>query len=130
MIGWDRNEKIDQLSFLASPSLPKHTSFDHFFPNSFFKHADHINKVYSHPPVTGTMQGVGQGGLSPPHTHTFADLSLTTQTRSSNLTILNTHKQRTDKLCLVDVANEFAALNDNRKGNFGTFRESDSKMSW
>ena len=124
MIGWDRNEKINQLSFLASPSLPKHTSFDHFFPNSFFKHADHINKVYSHPPVTGTMQGVGQGGLSPPHTHTFADLSLTTQTRSSNLTILNT-----DKLCLVDVANEFAALNDNRKGNFGTFRESKSKMS-
>ena len=51
-------------------------------------------------------------------------LSLTTQTRFSNLTILNTLKQRTDKLCLVAVANEFAALNDNWKDNFGTFTES------
>ena len=38
-----------------------------------------------------------------------------TQTRFSNLKILNTHKQRTDKLCLIDVANEFAALNENQK---------------
>ena len=59
----------------------------------------------------------------------YPDLSLTTQTRFSNLTILNTHKQRTDKLCLVAVANEFVALNDNRKGNFGTFREYNLKMS-
>ena len=56
------------------------------------------------------------------HTHTFSDskitffqfgytdLSLTTQTKFSNLTILNTHKQRTDKLCLEAVANEFVAL--------------------
>ncbi|CAH3182157.1 unnamed protein product, partial [Porites lobata] len=57
------------------------------------------------------------------------DLSLTTQTRFINPTILNTHKQRTDKLCLVAVVNEFVALNDNRKGNFGTFRQSDLKMS-
>ena len=54
----------------------------------------------------------------------YPDLSLTTQTRFSNLTILNTHKQRTDKLFLVAVASEFVALNDNRKANFGTFRES------
>ena len=55
--------------------------------------------------------------------------STMTQTRFSNLTILNTHKQRTDKLCLIDVANEFAALNENQKSNFGTFKESDLKMS-
>ena len=85
---------------------------------------------------------VGRGGFPPPsRSHflewlkyfffcsSYPDLSLTTQTRFSNLTILNTHKQRTDKLCLVAVANEFVALNDNRKGNFGTFRESDLKMS-
>ena len=60
----------------------------------------------------------------------YPDLSLTTQTRFSNLSILmNTRKQRTDKLCIVAVANEFVALNDNRKSNFGTFRESDLKMS-
>ena len=52
----------------------------------------------------------------------YQDLSLTTQIRFSNLTILDTHKQRTDKLCLVAVAKEFVALNDKRKGNFGTFR--------
>lgn len=50
--------------------------------------------------------------------------STMTQTRFSNLTILTTHKQRTDKLCLIDVANEFSALNENRKSNFGTFKES------
>ena len=67
--------------------------------------------------------GGGAGGVLAP------DLSLTTQIRFSNLTILDTHKQRTNKLCLVAVANEFVALNDNRKGNFGTFRESDLKIS-
>ena len=40
---------------------------------------------------------------------TTIDLSLTTQTRFSNLTILNTHKQTTDKLCLVALANKFVA---------------------
>ena len=59
----------------------------------------------------------------------YPDLSLTTQIRFSNLAILNAHKQRTDKLCLVTVAVEFVALNDNRKDNFGTSRESDLKMS-
>ena len=55
--------------------------------------------------------------------------STMTQTRFSNLTILNTHKQRTDNLCLIDIANEFTALNDNRRKNFGTFKESDFKIS-
>ena len=80
---------------------------------------------------SGTTQGVGLGGGSfPPPPSLFRmvkyiffsfgspDLSLTTQTRFSNLTILNTHKQRTDKLCLVAVAKVFVALNDNRKANF------------
>ena len=53
--------------------------------------------------------------------------STMTQLRFSNLTILNTHKQRTDKLCLTDVANEFAALSENRKSNFCTFKDSDLK---
>ena len=49
--------------------------------------------------------------------------------RSKYLIILNTHKQRTDKRCLTDVATEFAALNENRKSNFGTFKESDLQIS-
>ena len=40
----------------------------------------------------------------------YPDLSLAAQTRFSNLTILNTHKQRTDKFCLVAIPNEFVAL--------------------
>ena len=50
--------------------------------------------------------------------------------RSKYLIILNTHKQRTDKR-LIDVAmaTEFAALNENRKSNFGTFKESDLQIS-
>ena len=79
----------------------------------------------------GPRRGWGWGSFSP---FTFSDgnffffgypdESLTTQKRFSNLTILNTpSKQRTDKLCLVAVAN-----NENRKGNIGTFRESDLKM--
>ena len=55
--------------------------------------------------------------------------STMTQTRFSNLTIPNTHKQRTDNLCLIDIANEFTALNNNRRKNFGTFKESDFKIS-
>lgn len=75
----------------------------------------------------GLCRGWAWGGalVPPTYTHTFSDgkviffyfgypeLSLTKQTRFSNLTILDTHKQRTDKLCLIAVANEFVALNDN-----------------
>lgn len=50
--------------------------------------------------------------------------STMTQERFSNLTILNSHKERTEKLCLVDIANEFAKRNDNRKRNFGIFKDS------
>ena len=85
--------------------------------------------------------GGGCGGLSPtppPHFSDgnfflyfgYPDLSLTLQTRFSNLTILNTHKQRTDKLCLVAVTNEFVAPNDNRKGNFGHIQRIRLKNVW
>ena len=39
--------------------------------------------------------------------------NVATLNNDTNLTILNAHKQRTDKLSLIDVANEFAALNEN-----------------
>ena len=50
-----------------------------------------------------------------------------TQDRFSNLTIHNNHKQRTDKLCLLDVANEFVGRNERRKRNFGIIKETDIK---
>ena len=92
------------------------------------------NNTNSEPAQVHTLYRRDRAGDGSPPPPTFSDgypdLSLTTQTSFSNLSILmNTHKQRTDKLCLVAVANEFVALNDNRKGNFGTFRESDLKMS-
>ena len=39
------------------------------------------------------------------------------QERFSNLTVLNTHKERTDRLATIDIANEFPDRNTNRKRN-------------
>ena len=47
------------------------------------------------------------------------------QERFSNLTVLNTHKDRTDRLSTIDIANEFTDRNTNRKRNSGTFRVND-----
>ena len=50
-----------------------------------------------------------------------------TQERLCNLTILNSHKERTERLSLLDIANEFTDRNINRKRNFGIFKVSDVK---
>ena len=47
------------------------------------------------------------------------------QARFSNLTVLNIHKERTDRLSTIDIANEFTHRNTNRKRYFGTFRVND-----
>ena len=47
------------------------------------------------------------------------------QERFSNLTVLNIHKERMDRLSTIDIANEFTDRNTNRKRNFGTFRVND-----
>ena len=52
-------------------------------------------------------------------------LAKMTQKRFSHVTILNTHKDRTDKLRLLDVANEFVQKNENRKKNFWKFTAKD-----
>ena len=49
------------------------------------------------------------------------------QARFNHLSILNTHKERLDRLCLVSVANSFVSLNENRRRNFGTFTIDDFK---
>lgn len=43
--------------------------------------------------------------------------------RFSNLAVLNGHKQRTDSVCIADVAQEFVSRNENRKRNFGNFKK-------
>ena len=40
----------------------------------------------------------------------------------SNLTIPKSHKQSADKFCIVADVNEFVALNDNHKSDFGTLK--------
>ena len=50
-----------------------------------------------------------------------------TQEQLCNLTILNSHKERTERLSLLDIANEFTDRNINRKQNFGIFKVSDVK---
>ena len=43
-----------------------------------------------------------------------------TQERFSSLKILNSLKERTARLSLVNIANKFAGRNDDRKSNFGS----------
>lgn len=45
------------------------------------------------------------------------------QKRFTHLALLNSHKTRTDRIRLIDVANEFASVNKNRKRNFARFAE-------
>ena len=47
------------------------------------------------------------------------------QQRFNNVALLNTHKARTDKIRLLDVANEFVQRNENRFRNFGKFTDLD-----
>ena len=51
--------------------------------------------------------------------------STMTQKRFNSIAILNNNKQYTDKLSLVDIANEFASKNEKRKFVFGKFILSD-----
>ena len=43
--------------------------------------------------------------------------------RFTNLAVLNGHKQRTDSVPITEVAKEFVSRNENRKRNFGKFKE-------
>ena len=45
--------------------------------------------------------------------------------RFNHLWILNTRKDRFDKLCLVSVANSFVSLNENHERNVGKFTTAD-----
>lgn len=47
------------------------------------------------------------------------------QCRFNNLAILTVHKERTDAIDLVSVANQFSSLNENRVATFGTFKKED-----
>jgi len=51
-----------------------------------------------------------------------------TQGRFNHLSILNTHKERLDKISLVSIANAFVSLNDNRNRNMGLFTDADFKI--
>ena len=46
-------------------------------------------------------------------------MGLSKVSRLNNLVIMNIHKEKTKKLSLVGVANEFAAVNDRRRAHFG-----------
>lgn len=47
------------------------------------------------------------------------------QQRFNNVALLHTHKARTDKIRLLDVANQFVQRNENRFRNFGKFSDLD-----
>ena len=56
--------------------------------------------------------------------------STMTQERFTNLTIFNSHKERTNKRTrsLVNLANESSDRNDNRRRNFGIFKENNIRL--
>jgi hypothetical protein len=47
------------------------------------------------------------------------------QQRFDNIALLHCHKDRTDRIRLLDVANEFVERKDSRKRNFGMFTKKD-----
>ena len=51
--------------------------------------------------------------------------SITTDQRLNNVMTLHIHKDETDKLNLVDIADEFCSKSENRKQIFGNFTVAD-----
>ena len=51
--------------------------------------------------------------------------STMTQQRLNHLMVLHIHKERTDKIDIVSVANEFVAQREHRSRIFGKFKEAD-----
>ena len=49
----------------------------------------------------------------------------TTQKRLNHIMLMHIHKERTDKIDLIKVANEFVEWKDNRRQIFGTFSPTD-----
>lgn len=54
--------------------------------------------------------------------------STMTQQRFNHLMVLHIHKDLTDELDIVTLANEFVALHEHRSSIFGTFTEADYKL--
>ena len=46
-------------------------------------------------------------------------VGLSKVSRLNNLVIMNIHKEKTKRLSLAGVANEFATVNDRRRAHFG-----------
>ena len=51
--------------------------------------------------------------------------STMSQSRLNHLMILNIHQELTDRLNLIEVANDFVFEHEHRKQIFGTFKEND-----
>lgn len=51
------------------------------------------------------------------------------QSRLNSILLLHVHKDRTDSLDLIEVANEFVSLRDVRKSTFDTFTHTDFKRT-
>ena len=51
--------------------------------------------------------------------------STMTENRLNSVMLLHIHKERTDSLSLIDVANDFIQGSDHRHTVFGTFTDSD-----
>ena len=89
-----------------------------FVSNILMKTICHINKTYA----VGSMNPWSMSLSSWKRLKTYL-WSTMRDDRLFYLMILHVHKQLTDSLNLILVANQFVANNDNRKQMFGTFRK-------
>ena len=51
------------------------------------------------------------------------------QDRLNDLMMIHVHKDRIDRLSIIDMANEFASRNHTQRVKFGRFREQDLKLT-
>ena len=85
---------------------------------SFFREVVKLIRIYFTLPVTTATAERTFSALRRLKTHLRSTMS---QISLNNAMLLNVHKERTDRIDLLQVARDFVSVNDRRKHFFGTF---------
>ena len=98
-----------------------HTICDAMNTNEIFKEifsSVHLMRLILTSPITSATAGRSFSALK--HLYTY-DQSTMTERRLNNCLLLNIHKDITDSLDLVSIAQEFVSKYDKQKKYFGSF---------
>ena len=88
------------------------------FAKSMLSNVDRLLRIYLTTPMTSATAERTFSTLRRLKSYLRSTMS---QKRLNHVMILHTHKQRTDKLDLYEIANEFASANSRRRDFFGPF---------